>query len=100
MLYYVYRLRKERYSKMNDKVKTYAEGIVRNSLANARGVYPVEVTTEELAAAIDTGVVGNYKLFISDEFSSIENGKEKHHVNVALVDSKDGQHYYSNVITL
>ena len=78
--------------------KEYMVIIIRNVLANQRGVNPSDVDMEEVVEVYETDSLEKYKIR-EVEVLSYENGKEVRSVVCGLVDRVTGFEYYSNVIS-
>ena len=80
-------------------VEKYMTMIIREVLANQRGVNPVEVKDEEVMEAYKNDSLEKYKIK-EVEVKYYVNGKEEHVVVCGLVDRNTGYEYNSNVIKI
>ena len=78
--------------------KKYMVRIIRNILANQRGINPSDVDMVEVVEIYETDSLEKYKIR-EVEVLSYENGKEVRSVVCGLVDRVTGFEYYSNVIS-
>lgn len=80
-------------------VEKYMTMIIRNVLANKRGIDPVEVEDEEVMEVYKNDSLENYKIK-EIVITSYENNKEVKRVVCGLVDRVTGYEYYSNNIII
>lgn len=80
-------------------VRNYMLKIVRNYMANQRGINPVDVDMSEVIERYENDSLEKYKIK-EVEITSYENDKEIKSVVCGLVDRSTGYEYYSNVIEI
>ena len=80
-------------------VRNYMLQIVRNHMANQRGINPVDVDMSEVIERYENDSLEQYKIK-EVEVTSYENGKEVKSVVCGLVDRSTGYEYCGNVIEI
>ena len=80
-------------------VRNYMLTIIRNHMANQRGINPVDVDMSEVIESYENDNLEKYKIK-EVEITSYENGKEVRSVVCGLVDRSTGYEYNSNVIEI
>ena len=80
-------------------VRNYMLTIIRNHMANQRGINPVDVDMSEVIESYENDSLEKYKIK-EIEITSYENDKKVKSVVCGLVDRSTGYEYYGNVIEI
>jgi hypothetical protein len=84
-------------NELNEKAARYLKIIIRNSLANSRGLNPVDISDDEVNAVYENDALPGYKLH-QQVITGYVNGREEQSIVAAIIDIETGDWYYSQSI--